>query len=36
MARNVLFTLLIALAAFTVAGCERADYQHPLHRSNNK
>jgi hypothetical protein len=27
--------LLLAAATFT-GGCERADYQHPLHRSTDK
>ena len=34
MIKNVLITLSLLAAAYAMSGCERADYQHPLHRSN--
>ncbi|VEG80685.1 Uncharacterised protein [Wolinella succinogenes] len=34
MKTGILTLLLIFIAALGMSGCERNDYQHPLHRNN--
>lgn len=34
--RNALLALLALCAVAALSGCERADYQHPLHRSADR
>jgi predicted small secreted protein len=34
MAKKIIIAISLLAAAYAVTGCERADYQHPLHRSN--
>jgi len=30
--KMLIFSLLIAIGSLMISGCERADYQHPMHR----
>lgn len=36
MKKVILWTLLFLSLGLVFSGCERNDYQHPLHRSKNK
>ncbi len=36
MKKIILMTLVCLGFCFALNGCERNDYQHPLHRSTNK
>ncbi len=34
--KKVLFLMSVIFVAFVAVGCEKNDYQHPMHRSGNK
>ncbi len=36
MKKTILFLLVILGLSAVFSGCEKPDYQHPLHRSGNK